>query len=103
MAQRIRELFDRAMSMDEKARLQWLDAACGENRSLHDALAELIDAAEMNNEIISATIDKASRDLLDPSSQASAESGRYRALIRCVKQLRRFEQESDRRASRDSD
>ncbi|WP_405238015.1 hypothetical protein [Lentisalinibacter orientalis] len=84
---RLRQLFDRALAVEEHDRRGWLDRACGDDADLRELLDTLLEAANDDREIIRTTVDSTVRSLLNEEDEIG-DSGRYRALAGWINRLR---------------
>lgn len=85
---RLRQLFDRALAVDERDRPGWLNRACGDNTDLRELLDTLLEAADDDREIIRTTVDSAVQSLLDEQEEETGNSRRYRLLARWTQWLK---------------
>lgn len=92
---RLRQLFDRALAIDERERPGWLDQACGDDTELRERVGTLLEAAALeerddrdDREIIRSAIDHTVQSLLNETEDATGDSGRYRLLAVWIERLR---------------
>jgi len=89
---RLRQLFDRALAIDERERPGWLDQACGDDTELRERVDTLLEAAALekrdDREIIRSAIDHTVQSLLNETEDATGDSGRYRLLAVWIERLR---------------
>lgn len=95
---RLRQLFDRALAIDERERPGWLDQACGDDTELRERVGTLLEAAALeerddpddpdDREIIRSAIDHSVQSLLNETEDATGDSGRYRLLAGWIERLR---------------
>lgn len=89
---RLRQLFDRALAIDERERPGWLDQACGDDTELRERVGTLLEAAALekrgDREIIRSAIEHTVQSLLNETEDATGDSGRYRLLAGWIERLR---------------